>query len=489
MTGEELHLALQRLPQARVLCIGDAMLDRFFHGSVSRISPEAPIPVLRIQREASMPGGAGNVVRNLAALGARAAFVSVIGTDAAGAELEKLLDATPSVEASLVVLPGRETTVKTRYIAAGQQLLRADSESEAALPAPARAEVLARSQAAMADCRVLALSDYGKGVLDDEVLAALIAAARARGLAVIVDPKGNDYRRYAGATLVTPNLRELAQASGMPAAGDEQVVAAARKLIADCDIEAVLVTRSAEGMSLVERDGRITHIVAEAREVFDVAGAGDTGVAAVAAALASGLGLEIAARLANLAAGIVVGKTGTAVATLDELRTAIDRHAQSVASAKLMTLEQALSRVGRWRDSGLAIGFTNGCFDLLHPGHVSLLRQARAACDRLIVGLNSDASVQRLKGPTRPVQAEGARAAVLSSLADVDALVVFAEDTPLKLIEALRPDVLVKGADYTESQVVGGDIVKAHGGRVLLAELSPGHSTTSTIKRLAGGQA
>jgi len=486
MSYQDLHAVLERLPQARVLCVGDAMLDRFVYGSVSRISPEAPIPVLRVQREAAMLGGAGNVVRNLAALGAHSTFVSVIGTDAPGGELESLLAAMPDVEASLVAVRDRNTTIKIRYVAAGQQLLRADSENDTTMPELVRKAVLSRATAALEGCQVLALSDYGKGVLSDEVVAGLIAAARRGGRPVIIDPKGSDYRRYAGASVVTPNLRELTLASGLSTSGDDQVVAAAKKLLADCDIAAVLVTRSGEGMSLIESGGRVCHIRAEAREVFDVAGAGDTVVATLAAGLGAGSGLEAAARLANVAAGIVVGKLGTAVATIEELRAAIDRQTLSVANSKSMTPEQALARATRWRDHGLSVGFTNGCFDLLHPGHVSLLRQARAACDRLIVGLNSDASVKRLKGESRPIQSQEARAAVLSSLADVDALVVFGQDTPLELIETLRPDVLVKGADYAEDEVVGAQIVKSYGGKVVLAELSPGHSTTGTIKRLGG---
>jgi D-beta-D-heptose 7-phosphate kinase/D-beta-D-heptose 1-phosphate adenosyltransferase len=486
MNDHDLHAVLDRLPQAHVLCVGDVMLDRFVYGSVSRISPEAPIPVLRVQREAAMLGGAGNVVRNLAALGAHSAFVSVIGTDAPGSELEALLGAMPNVGVSLVSVRDRNTTIKVRYVAAGQQLLRADSESDAALPEVARKAVLTRAIAELDGCQALALSDYGKGVLGAEVIADLIVAARRSGCPIVVDPKGSDYRRYAGASVVTPNLRELEQASGLPTSGDDQVVAAARKIIADCDIGAVLVTRSGEGMSLVESGDRVSHIRAEAREVFDVAGAGDTVVATMAAGLGAGFGLEAAARLANVAAGIVVGKLGTAVATIEELRAAIDRQNFTAANTKLLTPEQALARATRWRDHGLSVGFTNGCFDLLHPGHVSLLRQARAACDRLIVGLNSDASVRRLKGESRPVQGESARAAVLSSLTDVDALVVFGQDTPLELIETLRPDVLVKGADYAEDQVVGAQIVKSYGGKVVLAELSPGHSTTGTIKRIGG---
>lgn len=489
MSGPDLHALLERLVQARVLCVGDVMLDRFVYGAVDRISPEAPIPVVKVQREAAMLGGAGNVVRNLAALGAQSAFVSVIGTDAAGTELEGLLAAMPNVEASLVSTRERATTIKTRYVAAGQQLLRADSESDGPLAAVVRQAVLSRALAALDGCGALALSDYGKGVLGEDIAQQIIAAARQRGIPVVVDPKGSDYGRYRGASVVTPNARELALASGHPTASDQDVVAAARKLIEACGIEAVLATRSGEGMSLIERGGQVVHVRAQALEVFDVAGAGDTVVAAIAAALAAGATLETAAGLANLAAGIVVGKLGTAVASPEELHAAIDRQGASVSSAKVMTLEQALSRAERWRDQGLTVGFTNGCFDLLHPGHVSLLRQARSACDRLIVGLNSDASVKRLKGAARPVQNEAARSAVLASLADVDALVVFAQDTPEELIAALRPQVLVKGADYTEDQVVGGALVKSWGGKVVLATLSPGHSTTGTIRKLAAKDA
>jgi D-beta-D-heptose 7-phosphate kinase/D-beta-D-heptose 1-phosphate adenosyltransferase len=485
VSGEKLHAALSSLSQARVLCVGDVMLDRFVYGAVNRISPEAPIPVLKVDHEAAMLGGAGNVVRNMAALGAQSSFVSVIGVDAAGTEIEQLLGAMENVEASLLSVRGRSTTIKTRYIAAGQQLLRADRESDDGLQQGARDQLLTRALAALDGCRVLALSDYGKGVLGDGIAPALIAAARKRGCAVVIDPKGSDYSHYRGASLVTPNARELAQASGLPATNDAEIVAAARKLIEACGIDSVLATRSGEGMSLIERGGRVAHVRAQAREVFDVAGAGDTVVASMAVALAAGIDLETAAELANLAAGIVVGKIGTAVASIEELHAAIEQQSLATPTLKVMTAEQAMARASRWRDQGLSVGFTNGCFDLLHPGHVSLLRQARAACDRLVVGLNSDASVKRLKGSARPVQNQAARAAVLASLADVDALVIFAQDTPEELIAAVRPQVLVKGADYTEDQVVGGALVKSYGGRVVLAELAPGHSTSGTIRRLA----
>lgn len=483
--SETLAPLLDRLAQGRVLCVGDAMLDRFVYGAVERISPEGPIPVLRVQREAAMLGGAGNVVRNVVALGATAGFVAVVGGDAAGAELTRLLAREPGVEAALVAERGRQTTIKTRYVAANQQLLRADTESEAPLAAATRADVLARALAGLDDCAVVALSDYGKGALGDGIAGQLIAAARQAGRPVVVDPKGSDFSLYAGASVVTPNLRELALASGMPTEGDAQVVAAARALIARCGIEAVLATRSAEGMSLIERDGTVHHVRADAREVFDVAGAGDTVVAALSVALAVGATLAQAAAIANLAAGVVVGKLGTAVSSVGELRDALERRSAGAAGAKVMAREALMARAERWRGGGLRVGFTNGCFDLLHPGHVSLLRQARAACDRLVVGLNSDESVRRLKGDSRPVQTGAARAAVLASLADVDAVVMFAEDTPQALIEALRPDLLVKGADYTEETVVGGAFVKSYGGRILLAEISAGFSTTATIGRLA----
>ncbi len=331
-------------------------------------------------------------------------------------------------------------------------------------------------------------SDYVKRDLNASRLVALIAAATAAGKPVIVDPKGADYGRYCGADLVTPNRKELAEAAGRQINGPETAMAAAAELRARHDFGAVLVTLSGDGMVLVSADGSV-HLPAEAREVFDVSGAGDTVVAAVACALsvdASAANAVDAARLANVAAGIVVGKMGTAAVSIAEVVAALHHQDISRAEAKLMSDDAALDRLAVWRRQGLSVGFTNGCFDLLHPGHVSLIAQARAACDRLVVGLNSDASVARLKGAGRPVQTEAARATVLASLAGVDAVVIFADETPLRLIEMLKPEVLIKGADYAKDEVVGAEVVEANGGRVVLAELAPGHSTTATIARLSG---
>jgi D-beta-D-heptose 7-phosphate kinase/D-beta-D-heptose 1-phosphate adenosyltransferase len=475
---------LDRLARVRVLVVGDVMLDRFVHGTVDRISPEGPIGILRVRRQHSMLGGAGNVARNLAALGVRASLVGVAGRDEAGGELRRLLAGEAGIGGGLVTEPGRITTIKTRYIGGAQQLLRADWESEAKLAPATRHKLLARALRALQRCQVLVLSDYGKGVLGGDIAARLIRAARRAGKTVLVDPKGGDHGRYEGASLVTPNQRELAEASFLPVDSDAAVEKAARRLIARHRIGAVLATRSSRGMTLVSARDKPVHIRAEAREVFDVAGAGDTVIAAVAAAVGAGAPLAMAALLGNEAAGLVVGKVGTATVSLDELRMALSRRRARQGEAKLVSLEQAMTLAARWRRGGLRIGFTNGCFDLLHPGHVGLLRQARAACDRLIVGLNSDRSVRRLKGAGRPVQRQQDRAALLGSLSDVDAVVIFAQDTPLALIEALRPDLLVKGADYREAEVVGARLVRGYGGRVMLARLSPGHSTTGTIGRL-----
>ncbi len=477
------------LSRARVMCLGDVMLDHFIYGEVSRISPEAPVPVFRVTRDDLMLGGAGNVARNLSALGTASVFVASVGNDAAGDEVGRLLAAETAVTPRLHSLKGRRTTEKSRFVAGVQQLLRADREEVDDLSPPDERAVLDAAEQGFPGCGALALSDYGKGLLTPRVLAEILTRAAQAGIPAVVDPKGRDYRRYRGAFLATPNRAELAEAAGHPVAGDDAIVDAAKKLMQDCGIRNLLVTRSQDGMTLVEEDGTVTHIAAQAREVFDVSGAGDTVVATLCAALAAGGSLVDAARLANLAGGIVVGKIGTATASAAEVKAAALALTGGHANGKVMDRDATAARVRAWQGQGLAVGFTNGCFDLLHPGHVSLLRQARAACDRLVVGLNSDASVKRLKGETRPVQDENARALVLAALADVDAVTLFAEDTPLELISVLKPDLLVKGADYAGKTVVGADIVTESGGRVVLADLEAGFSTTNTVRKLTEGRA
>jgi D-beta-D-heptose 7-phosphate kinase/D-beta-D-heptose 1-phosphate adenosyltransferase len=483
-----LTAVLGKFQGRRILCVGDVMVDRSIYGEVKRISPEAPVPVVRITRETSELGGAGNVVRNLAALGASCAFVAAIGDDPAGREVSNLLAKLP-VEPYLRVSRQRETTIKNRFFSLdGHHLLRADRETRLPLAAADAADVMRAVTSELLRAEAVILSDYGKGVLSGDIAQAVIAAAKAQHKPVIVDPKGADYGRYVGATVLTPNRAELAEATGLPVDTSENLVTAARGLCRDVGVGAVLVTRSGEGMTLVTAEGVVHHQPAQTREIADVTGAGDTVAATLTLALACNAPLPVAMHIANVAAGVVVGRHGTAVASAHDIITALRQAGLASVDQKVVDRSEAIARVAAWRRGGLKVGFTNGCFDLLHPGHVSLLRQARAACDRLVVALNSDASVKRLKGESRPVQTEAARAAVMASLASADLVTIFSEDTPLALIEALRPDVLVKGADYTRASVVGGDLVEGYGGRVVLADLVPSFSTTATITALKGAR-
>ena len=477
---------LAQLPRAfvgkTVLVLGDVMLDRFIYGAVERISPEAPVPVIAVEKETAMLGGAGNVARNVAALGAKAVLIGLIGQDDAGAALRGMIEAETGMDAALVVDARRRTTEKVRYISGSHQMLRVDREDRGAGD---NAALLSAFKARVSSADVVVLSDYAKGVLTTEVVRGAIEAARAAGKPVIVDPKSRDMSRYDGATLVKPNRKEAAEATGISDNTDEASEEAGAAILAMAPaLEAALITRGGAGMTLSARGKPPLHLPATAVEVFDVSGAGDTVAATLALAVAAGADLADAARLANLAGGLVVAKLGTDVVTAAEL-TAVASSAQGApGEIKVADREQALLIVEGWRARGLKVGFTNGCFDLLHPGHVSLLSQAKAACDRLIVGLNTDASVSKLKGPSRPVQKEQARATVLASLSSVDLVVLFGEETPLALIEAFRPDVLVKGADYTVETVVGSDLVLSYGGKVLLAELKQGQSTTNLIARM-----
>jgi D-beta-D-heptose 7-phosphate kinase / D-beta-D-heptose 1-phosphate adenosyltransferase len=470
---------------ARVLVLGDVMLDRFVYGSVQRISPEAPIPVVNVERFVDTPGGAANVARNIAALGARVALVGVVGADSWAADLHTQLACSPTIEARLVTDPARPTSVKTRYVADGQQVMRADRESRSELSQDLQQPLLHEFSEALRDASVVVLSDYAKGVLTESVISRAIDLARRAGKTVIADPKAKNFAKYRGATVMTPNRLELQQACGAECVNDDQVVAGAQRIVTEGTCEVMLVTRGKDGMTVVQRNGTVLHLPTTAREVFDVSGAGDTVVATVSLALAAGAKIGEAAALANTAAGIVVGKRGTATVTTGEIVAALATVDERVQPQKIFARETAVQLARAWRGQGLKIAFANGCFDLLHPGHISLLDQGRRSADRLIVGLNSDLSIRRLKGPNRPVQSEVARATLLSAMKSVDAVVIFSEDTPLELIHALEPDVLVKGAEYTMDNVVGADFVTKRGGKVLLAELLTGHSTTETVKRVA----
>lgn len=482
--------ALPRFKSARVLCIGDVMMDRFVYGSVDRISPEAPIPVFLVDHEKHMLGGAGNVVANIAAVGAgHTQLLAVIGDDINGREVAAQLTQI-GADASLVIANDRFTTVKSRFVSSGQQMLRVDREKAQAIPKSTEEELLAAAAKVMPDCGVVILSDYNKGVLTASLVAGVIALAQKHGKPVVVDPKGNDFTRYRGATIITPNRKELETATGMKAGSDDEVRAAAMKIIVDCGVDAILATRSKDGMSLISKEGTPVHIPANVREVFDVSGAGDTVIATFATAIAAGVDMRDAAELSNIAAGIVVGKIGTATVRPDEIESVI-RSGTAAApkdelGAKIMTRAALADAADKQRARGRKIGLTNGCFDLLHPGHLTTLRQAKAACDYLVVAINSDASVKRLKGPSRPVQDEKARSLILSALEIVDAVIVYDEDTPIETLKAVRPDVLVKGGQYKLEEVVGYDLITSWGGKVVRADMQDGFSTTNTIAKMAG---
>jgi D-beta-D-heptose 7-phosphate kinase / D-beta-D-heptose 1-phosphate adenosyltransferase len=474
-----------------VLCVGDLMLDEFVYGEVSRISPEAPAPVIAVQRSETNIGGAGNVARSVASLGARCIFVALIGEDEAGARLKAALAQESLIESVLVCDPARPTTRKVRFVSEhfSTHMLRADWE----LASPASAEIEQKLIDAILPLLprvdIVLLSDYAKGVLTARVLRNVIDAARKLGKRVIVDPKSANFAIYRGATLLTPNRKEFAEATRSRADTEKSISAAAQDVMQLADCEAVLVTQSEHGMTLVPRNGAAIHVPAHPTMVRDVSGAGDTVAAVLAAALAAGADWQIALRMATAAAAVAVGKKGTAIVTPAELRRKILSHAFLAAEEKIVAAESELDEhLLEWQKQGLRVGFTNGCFDILHPGHVKLLTAARGACDRLIVGLNSDASVKRLKGEDRPMQNERARAEVLAALEAVDLVVLFEEDTPIRLITQIRPSVLVKGGDYTRAQVVGHEVVEAGGGEVMLVDVLPGFSTTSLVNRARGGK-
>ena len=469
-----------------VLVLGDVMLDRYVSGEVDRISPEAPIPVLRVTAARASLGGAANVAHNVAALGARAILIGVIGADDAGGEIERLVATVGDrIDSRLFATSHRPTTVKTRFTTRGaHQLLRVDDETIDPLDDKTAAELRRWFARALSESDVVVLSDYAKGVLCDRLLRGVVSLSRRAQRPVIADPKRGSFKAYRNVTVLTPNAQEVTRATGFDATDDDGAERAARIALDTAACDAVIVTRSENGLTLVRRGMPALHLPARVQEVSDVSGAGDTFVAGLAAALASDPDLEKATRLANIAAGISVARPGTAVVSGRDLAEELHRRSVIAGGEKIMVPEAALQRIGEWRRHGLTIGFTNGCFDLVHPGHVHLLARARAACDRLVVALNTDASVRRLKGSDRPIQSETARATVMSSLASVDLVVLFDEDTPLSLIEAIRPDILVKGADYRPDQVVGADIVRRNGGKVLLVDLLPSQGTTATIARV-----
>lgn len=468
---------LLELPAARVLVVGDVILDRYWYGAARRISPEAPVPVVQVERAEERVGGAANVAANAAALGAQTRLVGVVGADADGERLADLCAAL-GIEADLARLDGRPTIVKLRVVSQHQQLVRLDFEPPA--PADLGTLVSAAVERHLVHVDVVVVSDYAKGALADTP--GIITAARRAGKRVIVDPKGTDFNRYRGATLLTPNLHEFEAVVG-PCASEAHIVEKAQAMIAEFELDGLLVTRGEAGMSLMQRDHAPVHLRARSRDVFDVTGAGDTVCAVAAVALAAGCDLRAAVTLANAAAGVVVGKFGAATVTREELDAALV--AADGITRGVLERHELMNERAKARRRGEVIVMTNGCFDLLHEGHVRFLEEAKALGNRLLVAVNDDASVRALKGPGRPLNAGASRMRVLAALECVDWVVAFAEPTPQALIAEVLPDILVKGGDYAVDSIAGAAEVRADGGRVMTLAYHEGHSTTQLAARLA----
>ena len=471
-----MKLEMPPFQQAKLLVIGDVMLDRYWHGTASRISPEAPVPVVQVGNQEDRPGGAGNVALNIAALGSAATLIGVVGEDDNAKDLESRL-AAAGVYCEFLRSPDKPTITKLRVISQHQQLIRLDFEHQFDEQDVAELQTLAESL--IPSAQALVLSDYAKGALND--VSALIALARNQNIPIIVDPKGTDFKKYRGATLLTPNLSEFEAVVG-PCANEKELVRKGLALMSELDLQAMLITRGEHGMTLLRPDSEELHLPARAREVFDVTGAGDTVISVLASALAAGDDLADATAIANLAAGLVVGKLGTAAISGPELRRAIMSEQNS--GMGVMTAEQLRIAVHDAKDHGEKIVFTNGCFDIIHAGHVGYLSEARKLGDRLVVAINADDSVLRLKGAGRPINPVERRMTVLGGLEAVDWVVSFDEDTPESLLESLQPDILVKGGDYSLDQIVGGKYVLSYGGEVKALEFLDDCSTSAIVEKM-----
>lgn len=461
----------------KIIVIGDAMLDRYWHGDTSRISPEAPVPVVRIERNEERVGGAANVAVNVQALGAKAHLISLIGEDDVGRTLTQML-MEKGVECQFVKSP-INTTLKLRVLGRHQQLIRLDFEDKRLCAAQ---DIIDKLKTIIEDADILILSDYAKGVIADPQ--AIIQFARSKGVKILVDPKNADLNVYRGATALTPNLGEFEAMVG-PCSSEAMIVEKGKILIEQLDLEALLVTRGSQGMTLLQKSCDVVHIPAQAREVFDITGAGDTVIAVLGAAMASGAEYTDAAKLANIAGGISVGRLGTATVTKAEIQEVLTGQKYESKQTGIMSLVNLLNEVERRKAYGHKIVMTNGCFDILHAGHVTYLQQARALGDCLIMAVNDDDSVRRLKGPTRPINPLHERMQVLAALGCVDYVIPFSEDTPERLIKQVTPHILTKGGDYEIHQIAGSQHVIRHGGEVIILPFVDGCSTTKMVKKMA----
>ena len=468
------------LLNTKIFCLGDLMLDKYIIGSTNRISPEGPIPVLDIEKEIKMLGGVGNVVRNLSTLSTETHLVSLIGNDKVSSEVEKQLNQI-NINKEIIKDSHRPTITKSRFIANNQQILRVDKEKRVSISSALEKKILNFSKKKILKTKAIIISDYNKGLLTENILRKIISFAKKYKKPIVIDPKSTNYEKYSGATILTPNINELESVSKKKLINDIDIVKAARKLISKFNFNYILVTRGKLGMILVSKKN-ILKLEAEAKEVFDVSGAGDTVVSFLAAGLASSLKIEESVKIANIAAGIVVNKTGTSVAHLSEMLISINKNDYYL--SKVMNISELNKVVDFWSKKKEKIGFTNGCFDYLHPGHISLFQQAKKKCSKLIVAVNSDNSIKKNKGPLRPKQKLNTRLQVLNSIPFIDLIIVFSEQTPIKIIKKIKPDLLVKGSDYKENQIIGSKEVKKYGGKVLRASILKNFSSSIIIDEI-----
>jgi len=477
---------MRGLDGATVLIVGDIILDHYLWGSVERTTPEAPVAIVRHEHDNHALGGASNVAHNIAALGGRARLVGVVGSDEPGRQLREAIKNNGINARDLVVDRSRKTTQKTRVVSTGQLLLRIDRESNEAVPDTVANKIIEKIKVIAPKCGAILLSDYAKGVLTQEVIKAAIDAARRNAIPVLVDPKGRDFSRYQGADVMTPNQKEIATFTGEIISNQQALEKAGRSLIRKCKLQALVATRDSEGLSIIRPRGATVSYPAKAPEVMDVTGGGDTAIATLALGLAAGLGLDDAARMANHAGGIVVGKLGVATVSADELAASLLDHD---GNWKVRTLEELKILLANQQTKGRKIVFTNGCFDLLHAGHIQFLHEARREGDMLVVGLNTDPSVRKLKGRGRPLIQQKQRAAILGALQCVDYIVFFDSRTPEVLLRDLKPDILVKGDNLSEKEVVGRDIVEDYGGKVKLLPILHEDTVDAVVNSIANGSA
>ena len=477
---ENIFEDILKITNSKIFCLGDLMLDKYIIGKTNRISPEGPIPILNVKQEIKMLGGVGNVVRNLRTIGAKIYLIGLVGDDEEGFEINKRVNQKNIIK-KIIKDNKRPSTVKTRFISNNQQILRVDQENMSPVNPVLEKKIFSYSKKMIASSDAVVLSDYGKGLLTDNIIKNIINFSKKMGKIVVLDPKNGNFKKYFGATIITPNVKELEEAVNSKLNNEFEIVKASKELIRKHKFKYVLVTRGKLGMTLISSKNKVLNFKTEAKEIYDVSGAGDTVVSYIAACLGCSISIQQSIKIANFAAGIVVSKSGTSVAHLSELLFSLNK---KNISSKLVNFNEGAKIVDFWKKKKEIVGFTNGCFDYLHPGHLSLFEQAKKKCTKLIVAINSDNSVKAIKGPSRPKQNTNIRIKVLEAIKYVDLIILFSDKTPIKLIKKIKPNLLVKGSDYKEKQIIGAKEVRLNGGKIFRAKVLDDFSSSLVIEEV-----